>query len=592
MPSIRIRSAGEAKGSMGPGALRFAVLGAVRVWRDGTEVDPGPPLRRTLLALLLTRTGSTVPLPDIVDGLWSQSPPARAVNMVQRQVGELRRLLEPGLPARAEGNWLVRGAGGYRLTVPHNSVDLLRFRELAAEARKFRHDDEPERAVEAFAEALTLWHGPDTGRRTWTPMHRVFTELDLEYTIVVREAVDTGLACGRAGRVLPALSDSAARHPFDEGLQARLVLALSATGCRTEALELFRSTAARLADELGVDPGAELSAAHRRALTDDVRDIGPDTGTATGTGEPYRSCVPVPAQLPAALPVFVGRRAELDQLLTLVDSDSDRAGRDASGGGGWTRKTVRISAIAGTAGVGKTALAVHLAHRVAGRFPDGQLYVNLHGSGPVGPLRPYEVLRGFLEALGVPSQRIPSGLDARAAQYRSLLAGRRILVLVDDARDSGQIRPLLPVSSGCLAIVTSRERLTASTVADGARPLVLDVLSPAEARMLLALRLGARRVAAEPGAVDDIIGQTACLPLALAVVAARAASHPGFPLAALAAQLREAHGDPAAFHGPQDTVDVQATLSWSYDALGLDATVNAVAARTRPPVAGVRTPCA
>jgi len=554
---------------MAPGALRFAVLGAVRVWRDGIEVDPGPPLRRTLLALLLARAGSPVPLPEIVDGLWAQRPPARAVNMVHRHVGELRRLLEPELPARAEGSWLVRGAGGYRLTVPHASVDLLRFRELTSTAQDLRRSGQPERAVEGFAEALALWHGPAAGCPDRAPAHPVFRGLDLEYTAAVREAVDTGLDCGAASRVLPALSDSAARYPFDEGLQARLVLALAAAGRRTEALEVYRSAAARLTDELGVEPGAELSAAHRRAATDAVRDA--DAVRETGAGESAGSCAPAPAQLPAALPVFAGRQAELDRLLALIDDDGDG---DGDGGNGDDRATatVVIGAIGGTAGVGKTTLAVHLAHQVADRFPDGQLYVNLRGFDPAAPpLPPQEALRGFLDALGVPPQRIPAGLDAQAALYRGLLADRRVLVLLDNARDAGQVRPLLPASAGCLVVVTSRNRLTALATADGARPLTLDVLTPAEARASLALRLGAGRVAAEPEAVDEIVELTARLPLALAVVAARAASHPGFPLAALAAQLREAHGGLAAFRDPEAAVDVQAVLSWSYDTLGPDA---------------------
>lgn len=546
---------------MAPTALRFAVLGAVRVWRDGTEVDPGPPLRRTLLALLLARTGVPVPLSELVDGLWAQHPPARAVNMVHRHVGELRRLLEPELPARAEGSWLVRGADGYRLTVPDGSVDLLRFRELAATARTLRRSGGQEQAVEVFTEALALWNGPAAGCPARTPAHPVFTGLDLEYAAAVREAADTALDCGRADRVLSALSDSAARYPFDEGLQSRLVLALAATGRRDKAQEVYRSAVARLAEELGVEPGAELGVAHRQSVTDPVRE--------PGVGEPAGPVVPVPAQLPAALPVFTGRQAELDRLLALVGT-----GGEGGGGNGDGRATaaVMISAVGGMAGVGKTTLAVHLAHQVADRFPDGQLYVNLRGFAPAAPpLPPEEALRGFLGALGVPPQRIPADPDARAALYRSLLAGRRMLVLLDNARDSAQVRPLLPASPGCLVIVTSRSRLTALATADGARPLTLDVLPPAEARASLALRLGAGRVAAEPEAVNGIVELTAGLPLALAVVAARAASHPVFPLTALATQLREAHGGLGAFREPEASVDVRAVFSWSYDTLGPDA---------------------
>ncbi|WP_329219416.1 tetratricopeptide repeat protein [Streptomyces sp. NBC_01485] len=620
---------------MEPVELRFVVLGAVRVWRDGTEVDPGPPLRRTLLALLLARGGAPVAVSDLVEGLWADQPPARAVNMIHRHIGELRRLLEPGLPARAEGGLLIRGAGGYRLAVPAGSVDLLRFRELAARARDARRAEQPVRAVAAFAEALALWQGPAAGCPAGAPAHPVFSGLDLEHAAAVREAADTALDCGTADRILPALADSASRHPLDEGLQARLVLALASTGRRAEALDVYRSTAARLADELGVDPGPELSAAHRRVATatdtatradagTDTATGAEDTGTDGGTGAESASEADEttaelvrPAQLPAALPVFAGRQPELERLRALIDGDDhdahgdhdrhdahdDHPG-DPGDRGSRPPQTVAIGVIAGTAGVGKSTLAVHLAHQVADRFPDGQLYVNLRGFDPAAPpVPPQEALRGFLDALGVPPQRIPAGLDAQAALYRSLLADRRVLVLLDNARDSAQVRPLLPASPGCLVVVTSRSRLTALTTSDGARPLTLDVLTPAEARASLVLRLGGARVAAEPEAVDEIVALTARLPLALAVVAARAASHPGFRLAALAAQLREAHGGLDAFRDPEAAIDVQAVFSWSYDTLGPEAarlfrllalhpgpdvTVHAAAALAGLPVARTR----
>ncbi|MFD4601564.1 BTAD domain-containing putative transcriptional regulator [Streptomyces sp. NPDC058464] len=546
--------------------LRFAVLGELRVWRDGTEVAPGPPLRRTLLALLLARTGTPVPLPDIVDALWADRPPARAVNMVHRHVGELRRMLEPGLPRRAEGGLLLRGGGGYRLLAPSDSVDLLLFRRLVARARE---QSEVRQAVGVYADALALRRGRAAGCPAQAPEHPVFTELDREYDAVVREAAEVALRGGRAERVLPALSESASRHPLDEGLQALLVRALAATGRRAEALDVFRSTAGRLADELGVDPGPELVAAQRRAAA------GPEPGdsswsaraepttpdpTAVHPGSPDLPSV-APAQLPPALPVFVGRAPQLNRLRALLD--------DASAGGGGAAPAVVISTITGPAGVGKTALAVHLAHEAADRFPDGQLYVDLRGFEPAGrPTRPQDALRGFLDALGTPTARTPEGLDARAALYRSLAAGRRLLVLLDNARDAAQVRPLLPGTPGCLVLVTSRNRLGGLVSADGAHPLTLGTLTPAEARSALALRIGAGRVATEPRAAEEIVRLTARLPLALAVVAARAADRPTFPLAALAAQLRAARGGLEAFRDADPALDVRAVFSWSYDALG------------------------
>lgn len=568
---------------MTPIPLRFTVLGDVRVWRDGAEVDPGPPLRRTLLALLLARAGSPVPLADIVDALWEERPPTHAVNMVHRHVGALRRLLEPGLPNRAEGSLLLRGGGGYRLLAPSGSVDLQRFHQLAQQARDLlRRNDRngTDTVVDLYVQALALRQGPAAGCPVQAPAHPVFTELDRAYDAVVREAAEVALGCGRADRVLPALSASAARHPLDEGLQARLLLALAATGRTAAALEVFRSTAARLADELGVDPGPELIDARRQVTAaegghgavDGTRDAEPDTEQAPGAPAPAPAHTPAPdtppaptappfkpAQLPPALSAFAGRDAELDRLRALL------TGAAAAEGHGGPTAAITIG---GQAGVGKTALAVRLAHEVADRFPDGQLYVNLRGFDlAAAPLRPQDAVRGFLDALGVPAARIPEGLDAQAALFRSLLAGRRLLVLLDNARDAAQVRPLLPGASGCVALVTSRSRLTGLASADGAHPLTLDVLTPPEALSALALRVGDARVAAEPQAAAEIVSLTAGLPLALAVVAARAAAHPAFALATPAEQLREAHGGLDALRDNDPAIDVRTVFSWSYDEL-------------------------
>ena len=279
-------------------------------------------------------------------------------------------------------------------------------------------------------------------------------------------------------------------------------------------------------------------------------------------GDPYPAewdaalpTVTVPRQLPPAVAGFAGRAAELELLTGQLE------GGDAAG-------TVVISAVGGTAGIGKTALAVCWAHQVADRFPDGQLYVNLRGFDPAGsPVTPAEAIRGFLDAFEVPPGRIPVSVAAQAALYRSLLAGRRVLVVADNARDAGQVRPLLPGSPGCVVIVTSRNTLTSLVAVEGARPLTLDLLTTEEARELLARRIGAGRVAAEPRAAEEIITSCARLPLALSIVAARAATHPGFPLAALAGELRDARGGLEAFHGWEVTADARAVFSWSYQQL-------------------------
>jgi tetratricopeptide (TPR) repeat protein/transcriptional regulator with XRE-family HTH domain len=300
-----------------------------------------------------------------------------------------------------------------------------------------------------------------------------------------------------------------------------------------------------LADALG------LSAEDRAALR-----------TAAGGEEVPRrdraAAVPVvvPAQLPPDLAEFTGREPYVKRLDELLPAGLES--RPAS---------VVISAIGGTAGIGKTTLAVHWAHRVAGQFPDGQLYVNLRGFGGGAAVEPTEAVRGFLEALGVPPDRIPASLDGQVGLYRSLLAGRRMLIVLDNARDSEQVRPLLPGSPGCLVIVTSRNLLAGLVASDGAQPLRLDLPSRDEARRLLERRLGRERIEPEADAVDDIIASCARLPLGLAIVAARAATHPAFPLRALAAQLRESAGGLDAFASGDAATDLRVVLSWSYQHL-------------------------
>ncbi|MEW1825618.1 BTAD domain-containing putative transcriptional regulator [Streptomyces sp. NPDC088196] len=546
---------------------RFAVLGPVRAWRGDTELALGPPKQRALLALLLTEAGHPVAVHEIVDALWGQDPPDSAVNVVQRHVGALRRLLEPDLPAGDQSRWLVRGSGGYRLEVEPDDLDLLRFRALRQQAAQA---DQPPVATGLLIEALALWRGPAaSGIAAEVRCHPAFAALDGEHLAAVKEAAELALEAGPGlgARVLVTLRQAAAQHPLDEGLQARLILVLAATGHQAEALDVHRGVRTRLADELGVQPGPELQAALRRVLARDHA-VQASTQPAEGAEEaadaeaaqPDGVATIRPAQLPVDLPAFTGRRSELAHVQALLPTSEVPA------------STVVISAIGGMAGVGKTTLAVHWAHSVADRFPDGQLYVNLRGFHPSGSIMSAaEAIRSFLDAFGVPGQRIPAGLDAQAALYRSLLADRRVLIVLDNARDTEHVRPLLPGAPGCLVVVTSRNQLYGLVAGEGAHSLTLDVLTEAEAREFLSRRLGAERIANEPDAVAEIITLCGRLPLALAVVSARAVVNPAFPLASIAAELSDSEDSLDAFAGEAPVADARSAFSWSYQLLSPEA---------------------
>ncbi|MEU4421824.1 tetratricopeptide repeat protein [Actinoplanes sp. NPDC024001] len=525
-------------------SVSLTVLGPVRGWRGEAEIPFRPPQARAVLAVLLTRVGRPVTLAELVDVVWGPSAPNTAANAVHGYVSTLRKLLEPGLPARDPGRWLIRGSGGYQFDDSAGRVDLVEFRRLVARARAPRDATD---MVDSYQRALRLWTGPIAGNiDPAVRSHAAFQEIDRECRQAARDAADAALAAGQAAALLDAIHTIAEWDVLDESMQARLILLLKAAGRQAQALDRYDLVRRTLADELGVDPGAELSAAHREALR------------PAGVARPGPAPSPIrPAQLPADLPLFTGRTTDLAQAKSVT----------SGGFAAWPLLTV-----AGMAGVGKTTLAVHLAHEVADRFPDGQLFVNLRGFDPGGAVTdPADALRGFLEAFGVTAANVPRTMDAMVTLYRSLLADRRVLVLLDNARDAEQVRPLLPGSRGCLAIVTSRTALSGLVVTHGARPLTLGALTAAEASDLLASRLGADRVAAEPAAVEQIIRCCGGLPLALAVVAARAATDPDRSFTDIAAALAAAHGRLDAFAGDEAATDVRAVFSWSYRALSDEA---------------------
>ena len=533
--------------------LRLSVLGSLRVWRDETAIDLGPVQQRVVLAVLALQGGRPVGLQPVINAVWGEAPPRHAVNLVQRHVSGLRRVLEPGRPGRTPSELLTWSEAGYQLALPPGSLDLADYEGELARARTARAAGHLEDAAGALRAALRLWRGPLCDGLNSPFLDAQRDRLAESRISVIEERIELELATSGGTDPIAELRDLIAEHPLRERLRGLLMLALYQAGRQGDALAAYTEARRQLDDELGVEPSAPLRRLHQQILAADPQlaaapaaESSPEAGTGTGAG-PQR---PLPAQLPHRIPDFTGRDAELGQLDALLAADS--------------RGTV-ITAITGTAGVGKTALAVHWAHQVSERFPDGQLYVNLRGFDPGGAaLDPAEAVRGFLDAFGVDPQQIPASVEAQAALYRSLLAGRRVLVLLDNAADEEQVRPLLPGSAGCLVIVTSRNQLPGLIVTEGAKPVVVDLLTAGEARQLLARRIGKDRVSAETAAADDIIALCARLPLALMLVAARAATHPGFSLAALAAELREAGGSLDAFDHVDQASNVRTVFSWSY----------------------------
>ncbi|MET0132491.1 MAG: BTAD domain-containing putative transcriptional regulator, partial [Kibdelosporangium sp.] len=532
------------------GQIELRLLGEVELRAAGQLLDVGAPRLQTVLAALAVDARRPVAIETLIDRVWDDNPPVEARNVLYSYLSRLRRLLKQaaaltgGTPTRIE-----RRHAGYVLDIDPDRIDLHRFRSLVDRSNDQRGDDA--RAT-ALAEALRLWRGtPLAGLPgSWAAQLRDSWDQRRLDTVVLWAQTEVGL--GHADEVIGPVRDLLADHPLVEPLVVVLVRALAAAGRDAEALDCYATARSRLVTDLGTEPGPELRAVHEAVLRGEL-----DRGRHIDlTAAPAGGSRPVPAQLPANVRGFTGRHTELRRLDDLLTRPGDHP------------STVLISAVSGTAGVGKTALAMHWAHRVAYQFPDGQLHVNLRGFDPGGRIvQPAAALRGFLDALGVPPERIPAGVDAQTALYRSLLANKHVLVVIDNARDADHVRPLLPGTGTAVAVVTSRNLLTGLVAADGAHPLALDLLTGSESRELLEHRLGLNRVNAEPDAVEAIVRACARLPLALALVAARAAIHPSFPLAAVAAELADTAHQSALGDSDDVVSRVRAVFSWSYTTL-------------------------
>jgi DNA-binding SARP family transcriptional activator/tetratricopeptide (TPR) repeat protein len=481
----------------GEGLVKIELLGPMRLTVAGRPVEVTAPRVRTLLAALAMAAGESVPIDRLAAAMWDGRLPADTRKAVQLYVVRLRAQLDAGL--------IETTPAGYLLHAVPDDVDALRFVRVLDVAAA-----DPTAERDRLVEALSLWRGmpfEDVGSR-WLEVSSA-PRLVERYLAGTERRIDLDLSDGRARELVAELAELTIRHPLRESLWVRRLMVLDRCGRRAEALALYESVRSRLAEQLGTDPGPELQSVHADLLAG---------RTPEPTRTPEHGALRVPQQLPADVGGFTGRDASLRWL------DEQFAGRPV------------LCAIAGAAGIGKSALAIHAVHRHAVQFPDGQLYVDLQGATPgLRPVQPLEVLGRFLRALGMEAR--PADLHEASAAFRTRVAGRRLLVVLDNAADSAQVRPLLPAGTGCGVLVTSRTVLSGI---EGACHLHLDLLANAEAIELLGHVAGPARIAAEPGAAADVVRSCASLPLAVRIAGARLAARPTWPVRALADRLADA----------------------------------------------------
>ncbi|MBV6701115.1 winged helix-turn-helix domain-containing protein [Kitasatospora aureofaciens] len=500
-------------------ALRFQVLGPVQAWLDGKPLSLGSPQQQAVLTALLLHSGRPVTTQDLVDGLWGDRPPAQAVAALRTYISRLRTVIEPRREVRAPAELLVSVADGYALRIPGDALDVTVFESLSAEAAAARAAGDLHEAHRLLVRALGLFSGrPLTGiPGPYADAQRL--RLSERQVAASEDMCAAALDIGLHAEVVGELNSLTAEHPLRERLRELLMLALYRCGRQAESLGVYTDTRKLLIDELGVEPGSGLSAMHSRILAADPTLALPAVPTTAPLREDSPAAPPPPAQLPADVSDFSGRSELVTDLSAVLMNASGQA--------------VVVTSLAGIGGVGKTTLAVHVAHRVRADFPDGQLYVDLRGAG-ASPADPAVVLGDFLHALGVTDN--PDSLEQRAALYRSLLASRRMLILLDNARDAEQIRPLIPGVSGCAVLATSRSRLAGIP---GAHLVDVEELTPQEALALFSAIVGEHRVTAEPEAAMAVVTACGFLPLAVRIAAARLASRPRWSVSDLARRLAD-----------------------------------------------------
>ncbi|MFF3709322.1 AfsR/SARP family transcriptional regulator [Streptomyces phaeochromogenes] len=493
----------------GSAALRFSVLGPVRAWRGADSLPTGSPQQRALLAALLLREGRTATAGELIDALWGEEPPSQALAAVRTYASRLRKVLDPDVLVSESGGYAIRSLGD-------GALDLAVAQELATDAEKAKNSGDLCHARSLLNKTLNLWDGEPLASVPGPYAETQRARLEEWRLQLLESRLDMDLEQGCHAEAVSELTALTAAHPLRERFRELLMLALYRSGRQAEALAVYADTRRLLADELGVDPRPGLKELQQRILQADPNLAEPSAPVAEPAAAPVR-----PAQLPATVSDFTGRASFVSELGDVLSSAEGRV--------------MAVSALAGIGGVGKTTLAVHVAHQARGAFPDGQLYVDLQGAG-ARAAEPETVLGAFLRALGAADSSIPDSLAERAALFRSMLDGRRVLVLLDNARDAAQVRPLLPGTEGCAALITSRVRMVDLV---GAHLVDLDVMSPEEALQLFTKIVGAERVAAERESALDVVAACGFLPLAIRIAASRLAARRTWTVSVLAAKLAD-----------------------------------------------------
>ena len=522
--------------------MRFVLLGTVSAIADGRTVEISRAQRRAVLAYLLLNANQTVSASQLVDALWSDGGPSTARTQIFASISAVRRAL------RAAGaDPIDSQAGGYRLNLAIDELDVAQFRDRVDRSAANARQGHMRTAAHELRSALQLWQGEPLAGVNAAFVESARVNLTEQRLRAHEQLFEYELALGRHRDVIGDLMDTVAANPFHERFTGQLMLALHRSGQQAEALATYRRIRRALAEDLGIDPGVELEALHHRMLTGDRTLLGPPA-------PPVKVSAVASRFLPRDVPDFVGRETELTKLdaLTAAQAHSE---------------IMLITAVQGAGGIGKTALAVRWAHQVVDHFPDGQLYVNLRGFDQDAPISPFAALVHLLRCLGVAADKLPTDLESASATYRSLLSGKRTLVLLDNARSADQVRPLLPGHSACVVIVTSRNRLSGLIAVDGAQRLTVDGLGPDTAVTLLARIVGEDRVARETEAVSRLVALCGGFPAALRIAAAQLADRPHDAIGAYVDELTSCDRLAALSLVGDEYRALRAVLGHSYEAL-------------------------